>query len=312
MNSEGKNVFVVIVTYNGEQWIQKCLQSVYDSEVKLTPIVVDNASIDTTLKIIEQYFTEAHIINSGENLGFGAANNLGISYAIKKGADFVFLLNQDAYLEKDAVSIMLKVAGEQPEFGLFSPVHFNGDGSAIEFHFLKVIGPKTVQSLNSDLITKNYRKSIYQARFINAAAWMIPVNVFKKIGGFDPIFFMYGEDDNFCQRLLYHGFKIGVVPQAMVYHDTQDNNHQAEADSKKYFAQFLNQVKVRFANINTQEIKKLWRFKLYLQRKAVQKLLRGDIKGYRRYIKKKSLIDKRQIWDSYKMNQIKAPHYLDI
>ena len=85
-----KKVFVVIVTYNGVQWIRKCLQSCQDYPV----VVVDNQSTDATVEIIQNEFPKVHLIEESKNHGFGQANNIGISYALNKGADYVFLLNQ--------------------------------------------------------------------------------------------------------------------------------------------------------------------------------------------------------------------------
>ena len=54
--------------------------------------------------------------------------------------------------------------------------------------------------------------------FINAAAWVLSRALVEKIGGFDPIFFMYGEDQDYCHRALFHGFKTGLAPKAIAYH----------------------------------------------------------------------------------------------
>ena len=87
-------VFVIIVSYNGMKWIDKCLNSVLNQgEV----VVVDNNSCDGTVDYIRMNFSLVKILSQTTNYGFGTANNIGISYAMKKGADAVFLLNQDAF-----------------------------------------------------------------------------------------------------------------------------------------------------------------------------------------------------------------------
>ena len=87
-------VFVLIITYNAEKWIEFCLGSLKDSTIPITPLIVDNNSNDKTVSLIKEKYPEAIILANNQNLGFGKANNIGIKYAIEKGFDYVFLLNQ--------------------------------------------------------------------------------------------------------------------------------------------------------------------------------------------------------------------------
>lgn len=89
-------VYVIIATYNGKKWINSCFSSIYNSTVPLNTIVVDNGSTDGTQNIIREQFPKVNIIQSKTNIGFGQANNLGIKKAYDSGADYIFLLNQDA------------------------------------------------------------------------------------------------------------------------------------------------------------------------------------------------------------------------
>lgn len=78
------------------QWLQKCLDSCKGYQV----IIVDNNSTDGTVSFIKENFPNIHLIPQTENLGFGQANNIGIKYALEQRAEYVFLLNQDAYLQE--------------------------------------------------------------------------------------------------------------------------------------------------------------------------------------------------------------------
>lgn len=94
-----ENLFVIIVTYNGEKWIDKCLSSVYKSTIPLTTIVIDNKSSDNTVQYIKTNFPMVILFEYQNNLGFGKANNIGIEYALKNNADYIYLLNQDAWVD---------------------------------------------------------------------------------------------------------------------------------------------------------------------------------------------------------------------
>ena len=259
-------VFTIIVTYNGLKWIEKCITSVIEQSFV---VVVDNNSSDNTVKIIREEFPDVILLSQDINIGFGVANNVGISYAMNKGADAIFLLNQDAYAGKDCVENLIAMSKIKTDYGIISPVHFNGNGGALDYSFQKLA---YMSPLISDLITKQYSSDIYDFKFINAAAWFIPIKVFYNVGGFDPIFFMYGEDDNYSQRVQFHGFKIGVIPNAMIFHDSPNNNYQlGKFGSEKYYQQFLNNVYIKYANINKDHYKKINKFKFYLLRKLIFK-----------------------------------------
>src|SRR5690554_3758500 len=98
-----KEVIIIIVTYNGMSWLKKCLDSCGDYQV----LVVDNASSDETVPFLKTHYPQITLHSQKINLGFGQANNLGISYALKQGADYVFLLNQDAYLQEGCLEILI-------------------------------------------------------------------------------------------------------------------------------------------------------------------------------------------------------------
>ena len=102
-----KNVFVIIVTFNGERWIKDTIHSIYKSNYSCRIVVIDNGSSDNTLEILSG-FNEIKLIDNDLNLGFGQANNIGIEYSQKNNADYVFLLNQDAKLEENTISDLIK------------------------------------------------------------------------------------------------------------------------------------------------------------------------------------------------------------
>lgn len=300
-------VFTIIVTYNGLKWIDKCISSVLEQS---TVVIVDNNSSDGTSKIITEKFPEVVLLPQDKNRGFGIANNIGISYGLKNGADAVFLLNQDAYVGKDCIENLVKISKIKTDYGIISPLHFNGNGNALDYSFQKLA---YMSPLISDLITKQYSKDIYDFKFINAAAWFIPKDVFLKVGGFDPMFFMYGEDDNFSQRVLYHGFKVGVIPSAEIFHDTSNTNYELGSyGSEKYYTQFINSINVKFANINSDNFKKLRKFKFYLFKKGLIALLFFNKSKAKVYLEKFQMVNVKVIKESVNNNKKLKPNYLDI
>lgn len=211
-------VYVIVVTYNGNRWIEKCFDSLTNSSIPLKVLAIDNASSDNTPEKIKAGYPAVELIETGENLGFGKANNIGLLQAKKNNADYVFLLNQDAWIETDTIEKLINISQKKPEFGILSPMHMNGEGLALDISFSHYISPAACPNLFSDIFTSN-TNDIYEANFVNAAAWLLTRKCIDVVGGFDPIFPHYGEDVDYVNRCLFHGFKLGISPKTRICHD---------------------------------------------------------------------------------------------
>ncbi|MFV0156672.1 glycosyltransferase family 2 protein [Empedobacter sp. ULE_I136] len=225
------NVFVIIVIYNGvrNSWIQKCFDSVFNSSVSCEIVAIDNNSSDNSVEYIKENYKNVHLIVNSENKGFGGANNQGIKLALELGGEYFFLLNQDAYVNVDTIEKLVKMSKLYPEFGVLSPMHLNGDGKKIDYLFSKCIVPNETPNLISDLYL-NQIKDIYPGR-ANAAAWLLTIKCLRKVGGFNPVFFHYGEDSNYIHRLWYHNMKLGIIPSVFIYHD-RESRVESKFDNK--------------------------------------------------------------------------------
>lgn len=206
------------MSYNGIYWYDRCLSSLRKSIIPLNVIVVDNSSTDDTLNFIRNNYKEVQLISMDSNIGFGRANNVGINIARQNNADYVFLLNQDTWVEPDTISKLIDIHQNHPELGIVCPIHLDNRKKNIEK------GLMTYLSSNYDFINDSYFgniKELYLVNYVNAAAWLIPINIIEQIGGFDPLFFHYGEDDNYMQRIHFWGYKIGLCPSSRIVHDTE-------------------------------------------------------------------------------------------
>ena len=219
-----KKIAVVIVTFNGEIWIKKNLNSLFKSNYPIDIIIVDNASTDETINIIKEY-SAIELIQNKNNLGFGKANNIGIDLALKKGADAIFLLNQDTWIFENTISNLAEVLFENSNLGIVSPLHFSAEESILDENF---------NTYYNRFNKEEDSESLRIVPFVNAAAWLVSKKCLSKTGYFDPIFNHYGEDRNYCERVKYHGFKIGVAKKAAICHDriVKLNSNKIELQSK--------------------------------------------------------------------------------
>ena len=217
-----KKIFAVIVTYNAMQWIDKCLQCLRESTVPLVPVLIDNCSNDGTREYVPIHYPEVVWFPQAKNLGFGQGNNVGIRYALHENADYVLLLNQDAFLEKNALQNLLDA---DDGMSVLSPLHFSGNGVRLDISFKSYLYRADKIMLLDDLLVKSSMSEKYPVPSVPAACWFIPKIVLQKIGGFNPIFFHYCEDGNYAHRLEYHKVRFFIVPKASMCHDRAEHGN---------------------------------------------------------------------------------------
>ena len=216
-----KSTLVVIVTYNAMQWIERCLCSLSLSNVPVQVLVIDNGSTDGTQQFIHEKFPDAELIQSNENLGFGKANNIGLQKALDGGYDYVYLLNQDAWLEPDTIQILIEIQKKYPEYGILSPMQLQADKSSFDKNFLQIVIRTAPISFDvfEEALYFNRVSDVYEVNFVMAAHWLVSRKCLETVGGFSPTFPHYGEDDNYIQRCQYWGYKVRIVPAAKAVHD---------------------------------------------------------------------------------------------
>jgi len=251
-------------------WIQKCLESTLPYPV----IVVDNSSVDDTVVFIRNNFPSVTLLPQKNNLGFGKANNIGIAKALELKAKAVFLLNQDAYLIDNCLDKLWTIQQAAPNYGILSPIHINGKQTKLDSGFSKYVKNTQNSDFFSDFVLKNIQ-TVYDVPFVNAAGWLLSEKCITTVGGFDPLFFHYAEDDNYCHRVLYHGLKVGVVSDAFLIHDREDRKTPKIAPfSKQYFDLAERKYKLRLSNINISFEEEYSRIEKELKKIRFKKILK--------------------------------------
>lgn len=294
-------ILAIIVSYNFEYWLDRCLSSLIDSEYPIDILVIDNASKDQTVQRIKNDYPKVRLIESQSNLGFGRANNIGMQLAIKENYDAIFLVNQDAWIETDTVGTLMRLCTEYAEYGIFSPTHLTGSGNKLDPGFSTYSRLANISQLPQE-------ENILCIPFVNAAFWMIPVSVLKKIGGFCPLFYHYGEDKDFVNRLLYHGYKIGYSPNAFAYHDREYRPTNYERFLRSEYVYHLSE----YANIRYSFGKAFAYGVLATFKKCTKNLFKGNGKQSMAFLKMgiKLLIQSYDIYNYRKINKLSQPNYI--
>lgn len=236
------NIIVIVVTYNAQRWIEKCLNSIASSTIKATIMVVDNNSTDDTLNIIERSYTEVILLKNLGNMGFAKGNNLGIKYALEKGFNYIALLNQDAKLNNHTLEKLIYYSSIYSDYGILAPLTFNYDGDALDpYHVAKSFSSNL--KLASDVYFHR-EKDVYDIELAPAAIWLMKADAIREVGGFDPLFFMYGEDNDLWDRFRLKGWKTGIFPIVIAYHH-HDSNAWRKPEKRILYAysEFVLQLK---------------------------------------------------------------------
>lgn len=272
MEQKTDSVLVIVVTYNAMRWAQRCFDSVLASNAKCDLFIVDNCSTDGTQEFIRQNYPSAIFTQSKENLGFGRANNIGLKYALDKGYDYCYLLNQDAWIFPDTIGTLIEVNKKHPEYGILSPMQMEANMKKLDDGFCAALSNNENEdgkALESDLYFSSLRDA-YSVKEIQAAHWLVSRKCLETVGGFSPTFKHYAEDCNYTNRASYHKMKTVVVPTAKAVHDREMRPFPIA--KKIYFihtfvlwnlSAIYNRPKYLFARIVFWNIKALVRYKSF-------------------------------------------------
>ncbi len=225
-------VTVVIVNYNAGIFLAECVSRALSQSSKV--IIVDNASIDTSLILCQQSFPETsalQIIRNNQNLGFAKACNIGFAHV---NTDYVLFLNPDCELAQFAVKSMHEVLECDPEAGMAGGLLLNQDGSeqrggrraiptpllamnrAFGLHYLSRIWPELFSDFNLD--KQPVPKSPIAVEAISGACMLIKSKVMKQVGLWDEEYFLHCEDLDLCMRFKLSKWKVLFVPAAHIVH----------------------------------------------------------------------------------------------
>lgn len=201
---------VIIVTYNHEKYIERCLSSVLINSPKEI-IVVDNCSTDRTVDIVSA-FPNVHLIESGQNLGFGAANNLGASYA--SGTNLVFL-NPDTTVDENWLRNLTKPMNDDRTVCIPSILLYDSDDINTIGNIEHISGLCFVNGLGKTLEIDE----TYMPNGVSGACFAISKKGYIDLGGFDQSFFCYMEDSELSWRMMIKDYNIIFQPSSIVHHD---------------------------------------------------------------------------------------------
>jgi len=244
---------ILIVSWNVRDLLVRCLASIMAQtgaglpdaggipfgEHRLCVHVVDNASTDGTVEMLQQDLAWVDILPSPTNLGFAAGNNLGLE---RTRGEYILLLNPDAELAPEAISVMLGALEAHPRAGIVGPHLTYPDGrdqpSRRRFPtFPMALFESTVleQWFPGNRWARRYRMEdvpddhVQRVDWLTGACLLTRRAVWEQIGPLDEQFFMYSEELDWCKRAAQAGWECLYVPEALVVHYEGQSSGQVEA-----------------------------------------------------------------------------------
>ena len=210
-------VTVVIVNWNGERFLDRCLSALLAQTVMPHEIIlVDNASSDASIEIVRRY-PSVRVLELNENLGFARGNNVAIEAAAE--SEWIALLNPDAFPDPRWLGALLVAARENAAFDVFGSKLVKAadpsvsDGAGDVYHMSGL-----VWRMGHGAPASSHPEQTCEIFSPCAAAALYRRSVLVKVGGFDEAFFCYVEDVDLGFRLRLAGHRCLSVPTAVVHH----------------------------------------------------------------------------------------------
>lgn len=230
-------VAVVVLTWNHCHYTLACLQSLAQQQLPHTVYVVDNASTDDTVTAVATAFPMARLLANDENLGFAEGNNIGLATAFAEGAEAVLVLNNDTTLEPNALADLSATAHAYPDAGIISPLILFAKTPHTVWFAGATVSARTGQDrhLSYDDAYNEGMFTIADTDRAAGCAMYITRACYERIGGFNPALFMYFEDVEYSLRARAAGFRIVLMPEAIVYHHVSVSTGGAKSPNGIYY-----------------------------------------------------------------------------
>jgi N-acetylglucosaminyl-diphospho-decaprenol L-rhamnosyltransferase len=226
------DVSILIVAYDCSDAVRECLGSIYQQtrDVTFEIIVVDNASHDGTALMIRDQFPEVRLLSKNENLGFARGVNLAAAEA--RGVHLL-LLNPDTVVHEGTVRSLLEFARRHPSHGIYGGRTLTPNGevdpsscwgqpspwSLFCFATLLTVAFKRSRLFDPESLGRWQRDSVREVGMVTGCLLLVPRGLWDELGGFDPRFFMYGEDADLSRRAIKRGLRPVITPDSVVTHE---------------------------------------------------------------------------------------------
>lgn len=214
-------VAIIILNWNGFDDTIECLDSLKQITYQnYEIIIVDNASSGNDVTLLrDKYGNYVHVIANETNAGFPEGCNIGMRYAMGKGADYFLLLNNDTKVEQEFLDELIKVSESHPSIGITgSKTYYYRNPNKIQSVGGKIVWWLGIIKAYGDEEDIGQHDRVMVRDFLYGTSFLIKASVVNKISLMDPSFYFGVEEYDYCTRAKKAGFKIVYVPSSIVWH----------------------------------------------------------------------------------------------
>jgi GT2 family glycosyltransferase len=213
-------VATIILNTNRREDTLACLASLQQGlYLENMIIVLDNLSTDGSVEAISAKYPDVQIVSLEKNLGYAGNNNVGIDMAIDRGAEWVFVLNEDTILDPDCITRLIEVGQSDQKIGVLGPMVYHYDEPEIIQSAGGMLGPywESIHLAKNEKDIGQFDRP-HQVDWISGCAIMVKREAIEMVGPIDERFFYYWEETEWCLRIGKAGWQIVHVPDARLWH----------------------------------------------------------------------------------------------
>lgn len=222
-------VSILLVHYNSEKELLRCIKSIYDNTTVSFEIIVWNNGKANINRLLKKKYSKIFYKKSIKNIGYGAGNNAAAKYA---SSEYLLILNPDTQVQKHSIDNLVSFLDKHRNVGIVAPnlitkegVLFDSIGTGKLSPISAIFGLSLLNKLlPGNRISRKYwlkdlpKSKVREVDNIPGTAFLIRKNLFAKVGGFDENFFMYFEESDLCKRIKSLGYNIYILPESRVIH----------------------------------------------------------------------------------------------
>lgn len=235
-----KSVYIIILNYKNLEDTLMCLESLRKitySNYRI--IVVDNDSRDGSYEYLKEHAKGCHVMQSGENRGYAAGNNIGIRYALEQEADYICILNNDVEVEPDFLTVLIKYMEDTPGVGMAGPAVYEfNEREKIQSAGFSI----TVRTGSTNPLQHGAEKRAVEGKRatycdgLSGTCLLVRKEVLEKAGLIPECYFLFFEEMEWCLNVRSKGYKLATVFGTGVYHKGSASIKKTGTLSRYYMA----------------------------------------------------------------------------
>jgi GT2 family glycosyltransferase len=230
-------LYVIVLNNNNLDDTLACLSSLYHNDYQnFHVILLDYGSSDNTIQAVHAAYHKVQIVPLADNLGYAGNNNVGVRMALKQGAEWIFILNNDTVLDPFCLSRLVEAGDSDVRVGMVGP---------LVYHFDE---PNIIQSAGGELgkywrsihlgmneVDQGQFKTVRAVEWLSGCAILVRSTLVEQAGALDADYFLYWEETEWCIRVSRAGWKILHAPNAKLWHKGVKRNY----DPRPYVTYYM-------------------------------------------------------------------------